>query len=58
MVMRNAYKFFVRKYNDSILLMKTLHTLEDGVKINFKEMRYEGVDSINLSQVECSGTLL
>jgi hypothetical protein len=49
--MRNAYKIVVRKPQGKKPLGRPRHGWDDNIKMNIKEIGYEGVDWIKLAQV-------
>jgi hypothetical protein len=48
--MRNAYKIFDRKPEGKRLLRKLRRRWEDNIKMNLREMAWEGVDWIGLAR--------
>jgi hypothetical protein len=46
---KNAYGNFTGKPGGMGLLLRTLHGWEDNIKMDLKEIRWKGVDWINLS---------
>jgi hypothetical protein len=48
--MRNAYRILVRKPEKKILFGRHRHRQEDNIKMDLREMGYEGVDWIHLAQ--------
>jgi hypothetical protein len=47
--MKNAYEILVRKPEEKTPLRSPRHRWEDNIKLNHKEIRWEGMDWIHLA---------
>jgi hypothetical protein len=51
--MRNAYEILVGNPEGKKPLGRPRHIWEDNIKIDFREIRFEGMDLIHLAQGNC-----